>query len=115
MIPKTLKAKLGRIEQAAHLTLIEIKWVDASSQSAWMSPNEYSPLAKCVSVGYFDEIMVDRETGEKMLSLFGDTTDKPKLNARHHSVPLKNVVEVRVVSKGEPKVGSKEKKKVRHT
>jgi hypothetical protein len=114
VIPKTLKAKTGRIEQAAHLDLIEFKWVDASSQAAWMSPNEYSALAVCISCGYFDEIIVDKITGEKVLSVFGDTTERPKLNARHHSVPLKNVIEVRVVSKGEP-VGSKEKKKVRHT
>lgn len=109
MLPKTLKAKPGRIEEAKHLDLIEVRWVDASSEAAWMSPSEYSPLATCVSVGYFDEVLADRNTGEKVLSMFGDTTAKPKLNARHHSIPLHNVIEVRVVSKGEP-VGKRQKK-----
>lgn len=106
MIPKTLKAKPGRIEQATHLDLIEVEWVDASSTASWMSQKSYSPLSMCYSVGYFDSVETHELTGKKVLSMYGDFTEAPKLNGRHHSIPIQNIVSVRIVSKG-VKVGKR--------
>lgn len=95
-LPKKLK---GRLKEAKHLDVVEVKWIDATSTSGWQPVKTYCQTLLCHSVGYFDGVY-DGEDGKPQLHIYGDRGFDNKTIARCHGVPIENIREFRIVSKG---------------
>lgn len=97
-LPKKLS---GRIKEAKHLDVVEVKWIDAASTNGWQSIKTYCQALLCYSVGYYDGVY-EGEGGHKQLHIYSDGDIRKRDIARCHAIPVENVKEFRIVSKGKP-------------
>ena len=96
---KTLKRLKGRLKELEHLDIIEVKWVDAASGIGWKDENSFCQTILCSSVGYFDGVYGDKAHGSQ-IHLYADKSLENKSYARTHGIPIENIKEIRLVSKG---------------
>ena len=94
----------GRLKELEHLDIVEVKWVDAASAAGWLTERAYCQTMLCSSVGYFDGVYGDKEHGDQ-IHLYADKSLENKDYARTHGIPIENIREIRLVSKGKVKRG----------
>ena len=99
MSRRSLKKISGRIKETKHLAIVEIRWVDAASTPGWMTEKAYCQTAMCTSVGYYDGIYNHDNQGDQV-HIYGDKGLDNKTYARCHGIPMENIREFRIVSKG---------------
>ena len=99
MSRRSLKKISGRIKETKHLAIVEIKWIDATSRSGWQSKKSYCQTAMCTSVGYYDGVFNHEDHGDQ-IHLYGDNGIDIDDYGRCHGIPIENIKEFRIVSKG---------------
>lgn len=93
------KRKAGRHPELKEKDIVEVKWVDATSSSKWYDELCERPIL-CITLGYFEKYVYSKELGDYLVlsgsySEFGCVSNQS-------SIPVPNIEEIRVVSKGEP-------------
>ena len=99
MTPKQFpKRKSGRFPELKEKDIVEVKWVDATSSSSWCVDLSECPV-HCITLGYFERYDYSKELGDYVV-LSGSYSELGHVS-HLSSVPLPNIEEIRVVSKGE--------------
>lgn len=91
------KKKAGRHPELKEKDIVEVKWVDATSSSSWCVDLSECPI-HCITLGYFERYDYSKELGDYIV-LSGSYSELGHVS-HLSSVPLPNIEEIRVVSKG---------------
>ena len=99
MTPKQFpKRKSGRFPELKEKDIVEVRWIDATSSSRWYDDITECPV-HCITLGYFERYDYSKELGDYIV-LSGSHSELGHVS-HLSSVPLPNIEEIRVVSKGE--------------
>ena len=93
------KRKAGRHPELKEKDIVEVKWVDATSSSKWNTEVDECPVW-CITLGYFEKFDYSKELGDYLV--LSASWSEMTYVSHQSSIPVPNIEEIRVVSKGEP-------------
>ena len=102
---KTPPQKKGRLTELEHLDVVEVKWIDATSCSRWTRSSVDEEPIEAVTLGYLEGFRYDKKYGDFLVLKGSEAESGTK--AMLSSIPVPNITEFRLISRGKKSSGSK--------